>query len=251
MKTKYVAQSDYVGKVNAQSRRRREEARTPRLYKIWSLLISLGQAETYARLQDSTRNISLSDVRCVAGRWMWYLGVFSQGLFHIAALHATVQHWIQIVAEDVNMEHWILLPTVFDKLPSIVQLLLSTFSKLLLMINRSRSWSWWSLALSLMSCQWHPYTKEVDRDFTPHLSGFRSWYLWTAILLGLRVGFYAVTKMELEPLADPYSLASGAVHVFMLLATIMVRNPHAFFRIWTLTTTGFDLVVEELFLMIP
>lgn len=133
------------------------------------------------------------------GKFLWYMGLLGQLLWHITALAASTTH---------------IYPAMLDyPLPTFISTPLTTLSEITTSIPISSNLGRWSLVCSAASFWWNPKFKYLNKGFMNHIKGFGDWYKYQVLLLVVRGLCYF--SMGTGILADPSATPTRTAHVFI------------------------------------
>lgn len=133
------------------------------------------------------------------GYWLWIFSFVMQLLWHILLIHQAVL----ANAQYLGPKSWAILSArVFD-----------LFIPYLPSADRVISWSFW---FSLLSFWWNPKWVEVYNGFHRHLHGFRTYYLYQAMILALKVPPFF--KLDILPTSQDSRIT---VHVVAHLSMVL------------------------------
>jgi hypothetical protein len=153
----------------------------------------LNQSRAKRAAARSTR-ITLSGLLNLGGKCLWYFGLGTQLLWHVAGLTAIALH---------NS------PTLFDTyIPSTVLMVVAWLSSHAFVLSS------WGFRSSLASLWWNPKFKQLNNGFMNHIKGFGEWYKYQATLLLVRSLYYYMMRSTI--LADPLAPATLGAHMFGL-----------------------------------
>lgn len=163
-----TAKTDYLRRLLNQSRAKRAAARSSRI--TTSGLLDLG------------------------GKSLWYFGIGTQLLWHVAGL------------TDIALYTS---PALFDTyIPSNILMVAAW------LLSHSTVLSSWGFRSSLASLWWNPKFKQLNNGFMNHIKGFSEWYKYQATLLLVRSLYYYLMKSTI--LTDPLAPATLGAHIFGL-----------------------------------
>lgn len=144
-----------------------------------------------------------------AGKWIWTVSLLLQLLWHMLLIQRVV-----ITSNEVDETSWSMLAArVFDflvtRLPA---------------PERVMYWSFW---LTVLSFWWNPKWVESWRGFIRHLSGFKNYYTYQAMILILKLPGYLNFTVMNTPRAQQVTvqvIAHGSMALFMFFVYRLARK---------------------------
>ena len=159
------------------------------------------------KMRLAIKRITLADTRDFMGKFLWYIGLFGQLLWHITALVAIAGHYRTTTPDS--------------PLPAFIPALLFTLSEACSFLPTGSSLGRWGLIFSAASFWWNPQFRQWYNGFSIHIEGIGDWYKHQFILLVLRGLFYFVMR-ERDFTDTSTAPAGAAAHLFILLFVTFV-----------------------------